>query len=104
MVEFFRNQGYPNCILQDNIRKVKRISRRTLLEPYDRDVEKNKGRIIFPITYHPANSKVVKIVKDNIKLLGDDEEVGDLFQEQPMVAFRRHKNLRDELVLSLIHI
>ena len=59
-------------------------------------------RIVFPITFNPVNKDVVAVVKDNFRRLERDSEVGDLFEEPPLVAYRRDKNLRDLLVHSRI--
>ncbi len=101
MGAFFINQGYPRRLVELKRRKAERVDRASLLEEKTPAVEKN-DRIVFPVLYHPTNIKMTSTIKENYKRLGRDDEVGDLFTEPPMVAFRRDRNLRDMLVHSRI--
>ena len=99
MIGYFRFQGYPRHILQSAKSKADRVSRETLLTNDNIQVSNDEKRLVFPITYHPMNAKVTKIVKENCRKLATDE-VGDFFEQPPMVAYRRDKNLKDILVHS----
>ena len=97
----FQRQGYPRYIVERQRRKAGALERKELLK-CDRKEDGDTERLVFPITYHPTNVKVVEIIKSNFNILKMDDEVGDLFAEKPMVAYRREKNLRDILVRSKV--
>ena len=94
-------QGYPRGLVERKRRKVERMQRKELLKAKKKEDE-NKDRIVLPINFHPINKEVVDVVKDNFKTLQRDDEVGELFQDTPMVAYRRERNLKDMLVHSRI--
>ena len=100
MLNNFLSLGYPRKVLQKARRKAERCTRKDLLKPKEAKQEDSE-RIVFPINFHPRNDKVTKIVKQQYSLtLQSDDEVGDVFKEMPMLAFRRDKNLKDILVHS----
>ena len=83
--------------------KAKEKKREDLLHAEEQHKEK-KCRIIFPITYHPVNTEVCKVVKHHYKTLSKDQEIGRIFKEPPMIAFRRDRNLKDILVRSTLSL
>ena len=99
LLNCFLKQGYPRYLLEKQRRKALLLDRKELLKFVAKDTDE-KERIIFPIRYHPTNVKVVNIIKRNFTLLKNDEEVGDLFKDPPMVAYRRDRNLKDLFVRS----
>ena len=65
----------------------------------------NTERIILGITFN-LHSKMVKNIIERIffYILQLDDEVGYLFQENPLVSYHRDRNVKDMLVHSKIGI
>ena len=73
------------------------MNRKDLLKETTREEEND--RIVVPLTFHPSNLKVAKVIRDRFGLLENDDEVGGCFErKKPMMAYRRDKNLKDILV------
>lgn len=100
MTAHFVKQGYPRAMLERHRNKAKQTDRNTLLEKVSSQDKSN--RIVLPITYHPINVGVTKVVKHHFKDLQTDEVVGHVFKDQPMIAYRKDKNLKDLLVRARI--
>ena len=67
----------------------------------NQDVGHNRGRgdcIPFVVTFHPARNGIRKAVDKLQPMLAASEEHKRVFPEQPLVAFRRASNLKDNLV------
>jgi hypothetical protein len=94
MKAFFIQRGYPRHVLEAALERVSRLSSTTKIP------DSNNTRIPLVITYHPINSKVVRILMDNFKLLQQCKDTKDIFKDSPLVAYRRDKNLTDILVHS----
>ena len=90
-------------LLERAYAKLSLMCRSTLLNKAKVDKVAD-DRIVCPITFHPTNLEVVKVLKNNFKRLKVDEEIGHLFNAEPMIAYRRGKNLRDILVRSKLPI
>ncbi|GFR74522.1 hypothetical protein ElyMa_005756200 [Elysia marginata] len=54
------------------------------------------------MTYHPHNLSARKIVLNNLSILQADPDAREVFDEPPLVVYRRAKNIRDMLVRSRI--
>ena len=52
----------------------------------------------FVLTYHPDLPKVRDIVDKNWSSIESSDELKDIYQSKPVMAFRRSKSLRDFLV------
>lgn len=98
MATYFHKQGYPKQMVERQRLKVKSIKREELLKK--KDSKEASDRLILPICYHPKNVEVVKILKRNFTILQNDDEVSDIFEQLPMVAYRRDRNLKDIMVRS----
>ena len=58
----------------------------------------NKDRVIFVCNWHPRLSTLPKILKEHHYLLRNNRHVGNIFKELPLVAFRKAKSIRDEVI------
>ncbi|GFR70465.1 hypothetical protein ElyMa_003787100 [Elysia marginata] len=54
------------------------------------------------MTYHPHNLVAHKIVLNNLSILQADPDAREVFDEPPLVVYRRAENIRDMLVSSRI--
>ena len=98
MEHFFLARDYPQDIVSKAIGRVSHISRADALKQKEPAEEMN--RVILTLTYN-SHSKVIKdIVEKNFHIVNLDEEVGYLFQQKPLISYRRDRNIRDMLVHS----
>ena len=92
---YLRKCGYPSKHVRPAFNAVKSIPRIETLNYKDHETN---NRITFPITYHPNFRNLHKIVFDKYNnILLKDPNNSKIFKEPPMMAYRRPKNLRDQL-------
>ena len=65
----------------------------------DNTVKKN-GSIPFVLNFHPALSGIRNIIESLWPILRASDDMIRIFGEKPMVAFRRPRNFKDDLVHS----
>ena len=97
MTGFFVQRGYPNHVVQAAKQKVIALPRHTALET---NTQKQRDRIPLVLTFHPHNIPVKSVIFKNWNILTRDDDTGPIFKDKPLCAFRRDKNLRDQLVSS----
>ena len=97
MLTFFKQRGYPEPQLHNDLQMVTTISRDEALSPTRLNVT-NVDRVPLVLTYHPFNTVTRKILLENFNILSTDPETRGIFPEPPLVSYRRDKNLRDFLV------
>ena len=79
------------------IDKARQRSRDALLSYRPKSAE--VGTILpFVLTYHPDLPKVRDIVDKNWSIIESSNELKDIYQSKPVMAFRCPKSLRDFLV------
>ena len=90
-------RGYLKQDIASAIDKARQRSRDALLSyrPKSADVD---TILPFVLTYHPDLPKVRDIVDKNWSIIESSDELKDIYQSKPVMAFRRPKSLRDFLV------
>lgn len=96
LTEFLVARGYEKSFVMRQINRAKRITREEALTP--RETSRKNERIPFVVTYHPGLPNIGKILRDLHPVLHASERCKKAIKEQPMVAFRRPKSLKDYLV------
>ena len=90
-------RGYLKQDIASAIDKTKQRSRDALLSYRPKSAE--VGTILpFVLTYHPDLPKVRDIVDKNWSIIEASDELKDIYQSKPVMAFRRPKSLPDFLV------
>ena len=97
MCQFFETHGYPASDVQAAHHRAQQIDRQSALQTSQK--EKN-DRILFTLTFHPHNNPVKGIILNNFKILQNDPETGAIFSQQPLISFKRDKNVGNFLVRS----
>ena len=91
------SRGYLKQDIASAIDKARQRSRDALLSYRPKSTE--VGTILpFVLTYHPDLPKVRDIVDKNWSIIESSDELKDIYQRKPVMAFRRPKSLRDFLV------
>ena len=91
----FMRRGFDQSAIEETINEVLSKSREEALI-YKK--KKSNDRVPFVVTYHPRLRMLGKVLHKHYNLLQSNERLQKAFQEPPMVAFKRLKNLRDILV------
>ena len=97
---WLKDRGYEESLVNQQIDRVRRLDRETLLENAG-NRKTNEGRaerVPLVATYHPALNGLGNIARKHHTLLTGSEEHKEVFPVPPVVAFRRCKNLKDILV------
>eukprot|EP00795_Rhopilema_esculentum_P014500 gene14500-biopygen4278 len=97
---WLKDRGYEESLVNQQIDRVRRLDRETLLEKAGsrKTNEGRADRVPLVTTYHPALNGLGNIARKHHTLLTGSEEHKEVFPVPPVVAFRRCKNLKDILV------
>ena len=94
--KFFLKRGYSEKAVQTAIDEVALIERKELL--YERQRVSKEAQTIFVADWHHLLSKIPIFLKQNFHIIENDPELGNIFKNRPMVAFRRTKTIRNYVV------
>ena len=93
---WLKERGYSDKLVRGKILKARKSSRSEVLNKRKR--VGNDSRFAFNITYHPVLSKLKNELSEIHLLLTPGREHGKVFENIPIVGFRRAKSLKDILV------
>ena len=82
--------------------KSRRFTRKDLLNQDSKTKDRNK--LVFNFTYHPAYSKLKNILSNIKLLLAPDAQHCKVFSKVPIVGFKRNKSLKDLLVRAKVPV
>ena len=89
-------RGYKNGCIQDAINKASSVTREEALT--NKRNQKILKRVPFVITYNPMLPNIPKILNESHTILHASERCAEVFQEVPLVSYRRVRNLCNMLV------
>ena len=69
--------------------KVSNLTQEASLVPVNNQT--TRERIPLTLTFHPLNKQVKDIVYNNFHILTDDDETSAIFENPPLMAYRREK-------------
>ena len=99
MLSKFTLRGYPKIITQQAYHKTFSLQRNNLLKT---KMKKRSQRIPLVVTYNRTFPPLGAIVNKHWYILQSDPKMENKFNERPVVAYRRCKNLRDMIGRSRI--
>ena len=95
-----KERGYSDKLVRQQILNARKLKKAEILnKPKDKIKEK---RLVLNVTYHPAFSKLKKVMSNIHILLTPDQEHNRVFKEVPIIGFRRAKSLKDLLVRAKV--
>ena len=94
LTDSFRKRGYTKNNLTTHIERANSIPRETTLVQTPRA---QNNRLTFITTYNRTNPDIKDVLQKHWHLLQLDSNLGTIFSELPMIAFKRNKNLGDIL-------
>ena len=89
-------RGYKKGCIQDAINKALSVTREDALT--NKRSQEILKRVPFVITYNPMLPNIPKILNESHTILRASERCTDVFQEVPLVSYRRARNLCNMLV------
>lgn len=95
MTKFFHQRGYPDRITQSAIDRIQEVDRESALT---KTVKPTSNRVPLVMTYHPQAISIRNIVFRNFKELQRDDTTKNIFNEPPVTAYRRDRNISNHLV------
>ena len=97
MKTWFKKRGYPESVIENEMKKVKFSNERRQSKRKD-----DKG-VPFVVTFHPLLKKLGAIIHRNLYLLYMNEEVKKVFTPGPMVSFRSPRKISSYLVRAKLY-
>ena len=85
-------RGYDTDLIKEEIDKARQRSRTDLLKPKEAT---EAGKNILAVTYNKNLPNLKKAIDENWKILSINPELARIFEEKPILAFRRNPNLQN---------
>ena len=86
----FQTRGYKKSTLEEHFAKVSNIDRTQLLT-YNK--KKGDNKIKFITKYNRGLPNIRNVFESNWRILQTNEKLAETFEEKPILAFRRNRNL-----------
>ena len=90
----FIKQGYDSKLLTEQFSKAKHKDRSELLKEKE-TTEQTPSRIPLVLTYSRFLPNISKIIKKHWDILSINQSLKEVFQNKPITAFKRNKNIKD---------
>jgi len=97
---WFVNRGYPSKVVENELKKVKQLSRNDLFITRQRE---SKNAVPFVVDFCPALESFAKLIRSLVFILNLDPETKAVFSEIPFVSFRSARNLKSYLVRAKLY-
>ena len=94
MCQFFKKRGYHDSAVTTGKHRAQEIDRETALQTSQNE---ETDRIPFNLSYLPQNLAI-----KNVTILRNDLETKHIFSLQPLISFKRDKNLGNFLLRSAL--
>ena len=92
---------YPKTVLDTAIAKARAIPRDQALKQVSRS--KTNTRPVFVVSWDPRLPSISDPTRKHWRvMLGQDPYLGEFFLDPPLVAYKRHRNIRDNIIKSSI--
>ena len=99
MINQFQKRSYDRSVIEQQINRANLQEREQLLEETKKETGTN---ISLSLKYNRILPQIKEIVMKNLHLLHINPNLAEIFENQPISAFRRNKNLRDIISTKLI--
>ena len=91
---WLKSRGYSDKMVRSQILKARKYRRSDLLNKEKREVNQ-KDKLFINITYRPSLSRLKHTLNDIYILLTPDKEHKKVFENVPIVGFRKGKSIND---------
>ena len=93
-------RDYKPGLIDAAIEKAKAIPRDEALKKVN--PEKQNKRPVFVVTYDPRLPSISNIVQKHWRTMTKDPYLKQVFQEPPLIAYKRPKNIKDLIIKAKI--
>ncbi|XP_075431149.1 uncharacterized protein LOC142468425 [Ascaphus truei] len=100
--ERFYEKDSNKQTVQSAIQKVENLKRDDLLIDVSKNQDKKDFNFSFITNYNRQAGKIVNIVNKYWHIIKNDEIIGDMVPDKPVVIFKRAKTLKDKLAPSAL--
>ena len=97
--EMLLGRDYRPGVIDSAIQRAKLITRKQALEKVP---PKENKRVIFALEFNPQLPSISRILQSAWRVMTLDPKMKKIFPEPPMLAWKRPKSLRDQLVKAKI--
>ena len=98
---FLVNRGYEKDFVENQFSRAKEVDRCNL---FDRREKKDQSKgVNLVIDYHPALRCLYGVFKELQSLVNFSAVLSKIIPKEPMICYRRPKNLKDHLVRAKLH-
>ena len=97
---FLLSRDYNSSIVDSAIVRAKAIPREVALKKVEK--KEKPDRVIFSISFKPQLPCISSIIRKHWRTMVQDPWMKEVFQNPPMVIFKRPPNLRDKLIRTRI--
>ena len=95
----FIRRGYPSSQVEDDIIRVRRLDRNSILQPAtNTDTNPNMDNLFLIDKFTPSDNVLKNVVQKNWSLLGRTNTTTPLYNNRIIFGHKRNTNLRDILV------
>ena len=91
------SRGYPKNVIDKNFAKVDKMDRSELLTRKDK-TNKATTRVPLVITFSSHLPNIRSILRNKRHILEKSDNLKEIFKEDPIVAYRKGRSLKDQLV------
>ena len=103
----FKNKLFEREYTEKEVEEITHLEekrdRTTLLQDQKFKKNKTKNRVNFITKYHKGLTNLNRILKKNWHLIKKSDDNKKIFSENPMIAFRRNKNIKELLIRSKLN-
>ena len=94
-------RDYKKSLINAAIQKALRIPRSEAIKKVVRS--KTSDRVVFSIKYDPRLPSLTSIIqKHHRTMIQDDPRLKEVFNQPPLIAYKRNRNLKDILIRSKV--
>ena len=105
MKDHFIKREFKRNLIDSQFEMAKGKNRDGLLHQYIRSKDRIGTKMIpLVMNFHPALSGMGNIIDSLWPILQDSDDTRRIFGEKPMIAFRRPKNLKDDLMRAKLKV
>lgn len=97
-----KNRGYPQKLIQENMKKIKNLSQKDVLYHDTPKTDNTQRYLVFLTHYSKDNTTIKKIINKHWHLIENDQELNKIWPDSPIIATMRHKNIKDLLVKARV--
>ena len=100
MKNLLLERNYRPGIINAVIERAKNIPRVEALKKIES--ESKNQRPVFVITYDPRLPSITNIVKKHWRSMVKDPYLNQVFQEPPLIAYKRPKNIKEHIIRAKV--